>query len=238
LDFLTRYDPDPLRYMLTINAPERTDVNFTWEEFLRRNNDELVATWGNLANRMLTFAYKNFDKRVPEPGELDAADQALLAQVNDAFKQVSDLLEECKFKAAISEVMAVAHAANRYLDEKAPWFQIQEDRVRAATTVYVILRAIDSLKVLFTPFLPFTCQRLHEYLGYEGTIIGRLYVDTLAEEHKTHVALRYDADELVGKWAPSQLPAGQVLRKPKPLFKKLDESIVEEEIARMQERAV
>ncbi|MDY7039614.1 MAG: methionine--tRNA ligase [Chloroflexota bacterium] len=234
LDFLTRYAPDPLRYILTINAPERNDVNFTWEEFLRRNNDELVATWGNLANRMLTFAYKNFDKRVPEPGALDVVDEALLSQVESAFGRVGDLLDVCKFKAAITEVMGVAHAANRYLDEKAPWFQIKEDRARAATTVYVILRAIDSLKILFTPFLPFTCQRLHEYLGYEGSIIGRLYVDTLEEERKTHVALRYDASELTGEWTPSRLPVGQALRKPKPLFRKLDESIVEEEIARMQ----
>ncbi len=237
LDFLTRYDPDPLRYMLTINAPERNDVNFTWEEFLRRNNDELVATWGNLAHRMLTFAYKNFDQRVPEPGELDAADEALLARVEDAFQNVGDLLESCKFKAAITEVMAVAHAANRYLDEKAPWFQIKEDRTRAATTLYIILRVIDSLKTLFTPFLPFTCQRLHEYLGYEGSIIGRLYVDTIEEEHRKHVALRYDTSELTGQWAPSQLPPGQVLHKPKPLFRKLDDSIVEEEIERMQRLA-
>jgi methionyl-tRNA synthetase len=97
----------------------------------------------------------------------------------------------------------------------------------------VILRVIDSLKTLFTPFLPFSCQRLHEYLGYEGSIIGRIYIDTLPEETRSHLALRYDASRLTGEWAPSQLPSGQALRQPAPLFKKLDESIVEEEIARM-----
>jgi len=219
--------------MLTINAPEGRDVNFTWEEFLRRNNEELVATWGNLANRVLTFTYKRFDQQVPEPGELSEADKAILARVKAAFETVGQLIDSCKFKAALTEVMALAHEANRYLDEKAPWLQIKEDKEAAATTMYVILRVIDSLKTLFTPFLPFSCQRLHEYLGYEGSIIGRIYIDTLQEETHSHLALRYDASKLTGEWAPSQLPSGQALRQPAPLFKKLDESIVEEEIARM-----
>jgi methionyl-tRNA synthetase len=232
LDFLSRYDPDPLRYYLTINAPEAKDVNFTWEDFVRRNNDELVATWGNLANRMLSFAFKNF-KEVPQPGELDEADRALLDAVDEAFDTVGDLLGTCKFKAALTEIMALAHEANRYLDDKAPWFQIKEDRQAAATTVYVILRAIDSLKTLLTPFLPFTCQELHEYLGYVGSIIGTIYTETLEEETRSHLAIRYDASELTGTWAPSDLQPGQALRKPKPLFRKLDENIVDEEVERM-----
>ena len=232
LDYLERYDPDPLRYYLTINAPEAKDVNFTWEDFVRRNNDELVATWGNLANRMLSFAYKRFGK-VPEPGELDEADRALLDRVAGAFETAGDLIGACKFKAALGEAMAVAHEANRYLDGKAPWFQIREDRQAAATTVYVILRAIDSLKTLLTPFLPFTCQALHGYLGYEGNILGRIYTETLQEETRSHLAIRYDDSELQGTWAPSQLPAGQALQQPGPLFRKLDESVAEEEVERM-----
>jgi len=232
LDYLERYDPDPLRYYLTINAPEAKDVNFTWEDFVRRNNDELVATWGNLANRMLSFAYKRFGQ-VPEPGTLDETDRALLDRVAGAFGTVGDLIASCKFKAALGEVMAVAHEANRYLDEKAPWFQIREDREAAATTVYVILNAIDSLKTLLTPFLPFTCQALHGYLGYEGSIVGRIYTETLEEETRSHLAIRYDDSELEGTWAPSQLPPGQALREPAPLFKKLDESVIEKEYARL-----
>lgn len=235
LDFLSRYDPDPLRYYLTINAPESKDVNFTWEDFIRRNNDELVATWGNLANRMLSFAFKHF-QQVPQPGELDEADRALLERVEGAFDSVGELIAGCKSKAALTEVMALAHEANRYLDGKAPWFQIREDRQAAATTVYVILKVIDSLKTLLTPFLPFTCQRLHEYLGYDGSIIGDLRVQTLAEKTRSHLALRYDASHLSGSWAPSALRPGQALRKPSPLFKKLDESIVDEEMARMGAR--
>jgi len=233
-DYLERYDPDPLRYYLTANAPEARDTDFSWADFWRRNNDELVATWGNLANRVLSFGYRNLDKRVPVPGQLDELDEALLDKVQAAFEPVGQLLDGCKFKAALGEVMALAHEANRYLNEKAPWLQIKEDREAAETTVYVALRVIDSLKTLFYPFLPFSCQALHHYLGYDGDIMGRQYVETLQEEHGTHQALRYDGSGVVGEWAPSQLPAGQVLRKPRPLFKKLDESMVEEELARLR----
>ena len=182
---------------------------------------------------MLSFAHKRFGQ-VPEPGELDEADRALLDRVAGAFDIVGDLIASCKFKAALGEAMAVAHEANRYLDTKAPWFQIREDRKAAATTVYVILHVIDSLKVLLTPFLPFTCQALHGYLGYEGSICGRIYTNTLEEETRSHLAIRYDGSELQGTWAPSRLPAGQALRDPAPLFRKLDESVVEEETARLE----
>ncbi|MFB0546040.1 MAG: methionine--tRNA ligase [Anaerolineae bacterium] len=233
-DYLSRYDPDSLRYMLSVNAPEGRDVNFTWEEFLRRNNDELVATWGNLANRVLTFAYKRFDRQVPKPGKLSEVDKALLTRVESAFEPIGHLLNGCKFKAAITEVMALAHEANRYLDEKAPWFQIKEDREAAATTIYVTLCIIDSLKTLLFPFLPFSCQKLHEILGYEDDLFGRQYIETFQEESKSHLALCYEHKVLGDLWAPSQLPAGQALRKPQPLFKKLDEGLVEEEVERMR----
>jgi methionyl-tRNA synthetase len=232
-DFLSRYDPDPLRYMLTINAPETQDVNFTWEEFLRRNNDELVATWGNLANRVLGFAYKRFDARVPEPGDLDDTDTALLAKVEAGFGRVGELIALCKFKAALAEAMALAHEANRYLNEKEPWKRIKTDRPAAATSIYVALQVIDWLKMIFCPFLPFSSQRLHEYLGYEGSIIGRLYIETVQEETRSHQVLRYDGSGTVGRWAPAKLPPGQPLRQPAPLYKKLDESIVDEEVTRM-----
>jgi methionyl-tRNA synthetase len=233
LDFLSRYDADALRYYLTVNAPETRDTDFTWENFVRRNNDELVASWGNLANRVLSFAYRYFDHRVPEPGELDEADQALLAKVEAGFEPIGTLIDACKFRAALGETMALAREGNRYLDEKAPWFQIKADRAAAATTIYTALRAIDSLKVLFTPFLPFSSQALHETLGYEGNLLGRQYVATFEEETRSHQALCYDAGALDERWEPSQLRPGQPLRKPRPLFKKLDESVVEEELARM-----
>jgi methionyl-tRNA synthetase len=233
LDFLSRYDPDPLRYILNINAPESQDTNFSWEEFVRRNNDELVATWGNLANRMLKFAHKNFDGRVPTPGELTPADRELLDKIEAAFEPVGELIHACKFKAALSEVMALAREANRYLDEQAPWFQIKEDRQAAATTVYTVLRAIDSLKTLFLPFLPFSSQRLHQMLGYDTDIFGRQYVEAIQEETKPHLTLCYEPPTDTHGWKPSELPPNQPLGDPAPLFKKLDDKIVDEEVARM-----
>jgi methionyl-tRNA synthetase len=137
--FLSKYDPDPLRFYLTATAPETRDTEFSWEDFVERNNNELVATWGNLANRMLSFAYKRFDSQVPEPGEFDDEDRVLLAQVEAGFDTVGELYAACKFRAALGECLALAREANGYLDRKAPWFQIKEDPAAAATTVYVIL---------------------------------------------------------------------------------------------------
>lgn len=233
IDYLGRYDPDPLRYMLTINNPEKSDSNFTWEEFVRRNNDELVATWGNLVHRVLTFTYRTFDKRVPAPGELDARDQELLAAVRAGFEGVGDLIEGCKFKAALTEVMGLAQQANRYLNEKAPWAQIESDPTAAATTLYVGLQAITWLRTMLAPFLPFSSQQLHEMLGFDGSLIGRIYTEERVETARSHRVLRYDKSELVARWEPETLQPGHLLRKPKPLFRKLDESVAEEETARM-----
>jgi len=232
-DYLERYDPDPLRYYLTINAPESRDTDFSWYDFWRRNNDELVATWGNLAHRALTFTYRNFEGRVPQPGELDEMDKALLERLEGAFEPIGELIEGCKFKAALAEAMALTQEANRYLDRKEPWKAIADDRQGAATSIYVVLRVIDSLKILLYPFLPFSSQRLHEYLGYEGDLLGRQRVEAFEEQKKSHTALVYEPPTAEVAWAPSGLPAGQALKKPKPLFAKLDEGIVEEERARL-----
>ncbi|MEA3460163.1 MAG: class I tRNA ligase family protein, partial [Chloroflexota bacterium] len=201
--------------------------------FLHRNNDELVAVWGNLAHRVLTFAHKNFEGRVPDPGELDEVDEALWGKVEAAFEPIGKLLDGCKFKAALGEVVSLAREANRYLEEKSPWFQIREDPQAAATTIYTALRVIDSLKTLFYPFLPFSSQKLHRMLGYEGDIMGRLCIETFQEERKSHRALCYEGNRLEGEWVPSRLSPGQLLGEPVPLFRKLDEKIVEEETARL-----
>ncbi len=233
-DALGRYDPDPLRYYLTVAMPETRDTDWLWDEFLRRNNDELVATWGNLVNRTLTFAYKRFDRQVPTPGPLEDIDTRLLEHIEGGFTLVGDLIARCKFRSALAEVMALARETNRYLEEKGPWFQIKEDRQAAATTIYVALRAIDSLKVLFAPFLPFSSERLHQYLGYDGMLFGRLDIQVFEESHgRVHEALCYDPHDATGSWRSSDLQPGQALRPSQPLFKKLDEEIVEQEMARL-----
>ncbi|PKO21519.1 MAG: methionine--tRNA ligase [Chloroflexi bacterium HGW-Chloroflexi-1] len=232
-DALDRYDPDPWRYALAASQPESQDVNFTWDEFVRRNNEELVSTWGNLANRVLGFAYKRFDGVVPEPGELDDDDRALLDQVAPTFERATACLDAVKLKAALGEAMALAREANRYLNLKEPWQQIKVDQAAAATSIYVALRVIDSLKTLFAPFLPFTSQQLHEYLGYDGQLFGRLYTEEVTETERRHLVLRYDGSGAYPGWAPSELAPGQALRQPGPLYLKLEPNVVDEEIERM-----
>jgi methionyl-tRNA synthetase len=234
-DFLSRYDPDPLRYFLTIAGPENQDTDFTWAEFVRRNNDELVATWGNLVNRTLTNVYRNFGA-VPQPGPFAPGDEALIAAVETGFDAVGELLDGARFKAALTEVMRLAAQVNAYLSEQEPWKVIKQDRERAATILYVALRCVDNLKTLITPFLPFTSQQLHELLGYEGYIAGPLEFREYTEDNNSsHRVLTGDYASWIGSWTPSVLPIGQQLREPKPLFKKLDEKIVAEELARMEQ---
>jgi methionyl-tRNA synthetase len=233
LDFLSRYDPDPLRYYLTANMPESKDTDWDWEDFVRRNNDELVATWGNLPNRVWALAFKNWDGVVPSPGDLRPADLELLATVEAGFQTVGDHLEAVRLRAALNEAMRLAAECNKYLDKAAPWFEIKTDKTAAATTIYTALRAIDSLKILLSPFLPFTCEKLHSYLGYNQPLFGDQFVETIVDKLGEHQALRYRAGNASGHWEPSQLQAGQALREPAPLFRKLDESVAQEERARM-----
>lgn len=232
-DYLERYDPDPLRYYLTVHAPETSDADFSWQEFVDRNNNELVGTWGNLAHRMLTFAYRNYDGKVPTPGDLSEADQEILQEVEKTFDAVAERLEACRFRAALLEVVALARSANRYLDRAAPWKIRKSDPERARTAVYVALNVIDSLKILFLPFLPFSSQELHGYLGYDDNLFGEQIVEERQENSHKHIALTYRSDLEGDGWKPSQLPAGQALREPQPLFHKLDEEIVDQEVARL-----
>jgi methionyl-tRNA synthetase len=232
-DILDRYDPDAIRYYVASVMPETRDSEFSWNDFVRRNNDELVATWGNLANRVLSFAYKHWEGRVPQPGELRPADNELLEQVEGGFQTIGGHLEAVHLRAALGEAIALAGAVNRYLDLQGPWFAIKQDRPAAATTIYTALRAIDSLKVLFSPFLPFSSERLHRILGYDHPLFGEQKIVTYQESERPHQALIYDPAPASGSWEPSRLDPGQLLRQPEPLYRKLDESIVEEERSRL-----
>jgi methionyl-tRNA synthetase len=207
-DYLERYDPDPLRYILSINMPETSDTDFSWREFVRRNNDELVATYGNLVNRVLTFTYRNFEGRVPEHEDRDDSSRRLLKEAENTLAAVDTSLGKCSFRDAIKNAMALAQAANRYLDDKAPWKAIKEDKNAAAAALYVALDVIAQLKTMFAPFLPFSSRKVHEYLGFEGKVED-------------------------SNWKWQDLPPGQKLGEPQPLFKKLDESIIEEETKRI-----
>ena len=233
-DFLSRYDADALRYYLTAAGPETHDTDFTWSEFVRRNNDELVAAWGNLVNRALTIAHRTFGA-VPEPGDLEQADEAVLRDVEGGFEAVGALIEQVRFRAALGEAMGLVRRVNQYFNDQAPWALVGTDRERAATVLYVCLRSVDCLKLLLTPFLPFSSQSVHELLGYAGHISGPLEFREIEEEGDSHVVLTGDYGAWIGRWESSALPPGQTLPEPRPLFAKLDEAqVVAEELARMQ----
>jgi methionyl-tRNA synthetase len=233
LDFLSRYDPDPLRYYLTVNMPETRDTDWDWEDFLHRNNNELVATWGNLVNRVLSFAYRNWGGIIPEPGKLRPADKALLATVEGGFQLVNDHFEAVHLRSALNEAMQLATEVNKYLDVHAPWFEIKTDKAEAAKSVFTAIKAIDSLKILLSPFLPFTSEKLNTFLGYRSPIFGQQSVSTIKDALGEHQVLRYDGSQASGKWEPSHLQGGEMMQEPQPLFKKLDVSIVAGERTRL-----
>lgn len=233
-DVLARYDPDAIRYVLAATQPETSDSDFTWEGFVRHNNNELVATWGNLANRVLTFAYKHWNGHVPQPGPYREVDRDLLAQIESGFEKVGALVEAVRLRAALAEALALARVVNAYL-EQAPWHGvIHSDKEAAATTVYTALRAIDSLKILLAPFLPFSSEKLHRLLGYDQPLFGRQGIVTYAETTRSHEALVYDASRATGRWQSSRLEPGQKLERPLTLFRKLDERIISEERERLE----
>ena len=237
-DFLERYDPDPLRYHLTTAMPENRDSDWDWEEFYQRNNNELVATWGNLVNRVLAFTYKNWEGIIPEPGELREQDTSLLDVIVNGFETVATKLEAVQLRAALAEVMALATEVNKYLDTSAPWFEIKKDRDQAAKSVYTALQAIDWLKIMFSPFLPHTSQKLHEFIGYEKPLFGVQTEEVRGDSLGQHKILFYDDSEaLTGEakdiWQPKELIAGKPFNQPSGLFVKLDHEIVKEERDRL-----
>ena len=211
-DYLDRYDPDPLRYVLSINMPESSDSDFSWAEFVRRNNDELVATYGNLVNRVLSFTYRNFEGVIPTPGELNDTDEQIIRVARQMMEGVSESLSHCHFRAALSQAFSLAQEANRYLDTKAPWQAIRSDRQNAATTLFVAIQVINCLKTILYPFLPFSSQKVHEFLGFEGPVSRE----------------KWDFDYIL-----SAVSAGSPLRRPVPLYAKLDPGVVEEETQRL-----
>jgi len=236
-DALTRYDPDALRYYLTVNMPENHDSDWDWKEFVAKNNGELVATWGNLANRVLTFCHKHWEGSAPniDPAAIRRADLDLLAGIEGGFQTVGGLLDSVKIRAALQEAFRLASTVNQYLDQMAPWQAIKTDRDSAALTIYTALKAIDSLKVMFAPFLPFTCEKLNGFFGYESLLFGEPYCETVTDALGEHTVLRYRVGQIsnLSRWKPSELKPGAKLNQPGPLFKKLDESIIEVERERL-----
>jgi methionyl-tRNA synthetase len=232
-DILDRYDPDAIRFYVASVMPETRDSDFSWPDFVSRNNDELVATWGNLANRVTSFAYRHWDGRVPDPGDLGPKDRALLADVEAGFEKVGAEIEAVHLRAGLQDALALAREVNGYLD-RSPWFSVvKEDKAAAARTVYTALQAIDHLKTLFSPYLPFSSERLHRALGYDTSLFGESKIETIEGGERPHDVLTYDPAQASGEWAPERLAPGQALAEPKPLYTKLDPDTADAERERM-----
>jgi methionyl-tRNA synthetase len=233
LDALERFDPDPLRYYLTVTMPETRDSDWSWEGFIERNNNELVANWGNLVNRVLNMTRRYFDGVVPQPGVLAAADTSLLAAIDAGFESTAELYASCKFRAAVQETLRLSTLVNQYLEETSPWTTIKTDKVAAGRALYVAAQALNGLKTLWAPVLPFTSQKLHEMLGEAGSIFGEQIVRQYEEPTRSHLALTYDGGAAAGRWQRIEIPAGRPLPQPQPLFKKLEPELATEELLRL-----
>jgi len=236
LDALERHDPDPLRYYLTAVMPETRDSDWSWQGYVERNNSELVGNWGNLVNRVLNMTKRYFNGEVPDPGELTAKDKALLTAVDEGFDTVAQLYDACKFRAVVQENLRLSSLVNQYLEETSPWTMAKTDMGATARSLYTAVQAINGLKVLWAPILPYTSQQLHEMLGEAGALFGVQKVETYQEPSRSHVALTYDGLGAVGAWVRGEIPVGRQLPKPAPLFKKLEPSVVADELARLGPR--
>ena len=233
-DFLERYDPDALRYFIAAAGPESNDTDFTWAEFVRRNNDELVAGWGNLVNRSISMAAKNFGE-IPPALELTPEDEALLEAARTGFTTVGELIGKHRQKAAIGEAMRVVAEANKYLSDQAPWkLKTEADKPRMGTILHVALQVVSDANTLLTPFLPHSSQKVHELLGGTGV---HAPMPSIVEVDDLDGGPRYPVltgDYTVGaRWASVPLVAGTPLAAPKPVFRKLDPSVIEEELERL-----
>jgi methionyl-tRNA synthetase len=231
-DFLERYDVDALRYYVAVAGPETQDTDFTWSEFVRRNNDELVATWGNLVNRAVSFAARNIGS-IPAAGPLTDLDSELLARSRQAFGTVGEHLSASRFKFAINEAMRTVAEANKYFSEQAPWKLRESDPDRMRTVLHVALQLVDDAKTLLTPFLPRSSQQVHELLGGTGTWSDMPRVEEVDEAGGPSYPVITGTYDGAARWASVPLRAGTPLAAPKPLFTKLDTSVVDSELARL-----
>ncbi len=209
-DYLDRYDPDPLRYVLSAIMPETNDSDFSWTEYVRRNNDELVATYGNLVHRTLSMAGRNFDRAVPDPGVPDEQSLVLMDQARETLDDTGRSIADCRFKNALQSAMRLAQSTNRYLDSKAPWRVVRTDKADAARTIWTSMSVINCLKTILYPFMPGSSEKLHLMLGLDGS-----------------------AESGGWSWDSNALKPGSPLPRPKPLFQKFDDSLIEEETARL-----
>ncbi|MDD5530243.1 MAG: methionine--tRNA ligase [bacterium] len=202
-EYLKSFDPDPLRYVLTINAPEKGDVDFSWDDFMTKNNNELSDILGNLINRTLGFINKYLNNKIPAPKDYTLEDTELLSQIVITKENVEKYIEGFEFKLALKEVMALAKEGNKYFDYQHPW----EHNERTSTVIYISTVLVCNLAALLSPFLPFTSDAINNMLGF-----------------------KVDSWDNIGNFA---VPSDIDIKEVKILFKKLDKAQMEKEKSKL-----
>ena len=240
-DFLAEFGPDPLRYFIAVAGPENTDTDFTWDEFVRRVNNELANGWGNLVNRTVSMAHKNFGE-VPTPGELTDADTAILDLAAKTFDIAGENLAASRFKNGITAAMHVVGEANAYIADQEPWKLAKDEsqRERLATVLWTALQVVSDCNTLLTPYLPHIAQQVHETLGREGVWAASPEIREVAddmpvelvgvglpEEGATYPVITGDYASQQAVWERVDVVPGTPLSKPKPLIQKLDPELAE-----------
>ena len=241
-DFLSRYQADALRYFISAAGPETSDSDFTWAEFVRRTNGELVAGWGNLVNRTASMIAKKFGE-IPSPGELEDIDRALLDAVEAGFETVGNLIRHHRQKAALSEAMRLVGEANKYVTDTEPFkLKAPEQQQRLATVLWTLAQAVTDLNLMLSPFLPHAANDIDRVMGGAGEIAPMPYIEDVEELDPQVLPADFEGRDgypiitgdytNVPTWERHPITVGTPIAKPTPVFVKLDESIVEEELAR------
>jgi len=240
-DFLEEFGADPLRYFIAVAGPENNDTDFTWDEFVRRINNELANGWGNLVNRTVSMAHKNFGE-VPTPGELSDADQAILDLASRTFDEAGDALNHSRFKQGITKIMHVVGEANAYIAEQEPWKLAKDEtqRERLATVLWTALQVVSDCNTMLTPFLPHTAQAVHETLGRDGVWAALPEVVEvtddqpvepvgagLPEKGRSYPVIMGNYRDQQAVWMRIDVVPGTALSKPRPLIAKLDPELAE-----------
>jgi len=196
-EVIKAFDVDTIRYYLSMNMPENKDANWMWDDFVIKNNDELVGTYGNFIHRVLSFTENNF-QCIPQKGQLEHGDVEVQETINRSMQQVKDSLRDCKFKQGLKVAMGLAKFGNIYFNEKEPWNLIKIDRAQCETTIHLCLEIVQALCMVLAPFLPFSSDKIWKTLGHDGSIHDASWNDAM-----------------------KPLLVGTLIEKPKPLFRKL-----------------
>lgn len=233
-DVLSRYQADALRYFISIAGPETSDSDFTWSEFVRRNNSELVAAWGNLVNRTGAMIAKNFGE-IPTPGESEQIDTDLLDAVRGGFDTVGGLIGAHQQRAALTEIMRLVGEANTYVTRTEPFkLKAPEQRERLATVLNTLVQAVSDLNTMMSVFLPHSSNAIDQVLGGAGDIAPMPHLVEVTDLDTDYPYPIITGDySSVRAWEARDVVPGTPIAKPKPVFAKLDESVIAEELERL-----